>query len=86
MNSFSLIRRNPTSAAQVQEILGLPDDRWSELKIEFGLDLIGTAEVTFLLTGEQTVALAQLAIMHADDDCATQRSIESVQNDLMDDE
>jgi hypothetical protein len=59
--SYSYIARQPETAERIQEILGLPDDMWSDLQVEFGLDMVGTAKVTLLLRAEQLIALAEVA-------------------------
>jgi hypothetical protein len=85
MDSFSVIKRNPEHAAQVRRILELPNDNWSDLKVEFGLGIVGLATVTIILTGEQTVALAALAVEHVNYDILRkERDVESIQRDLVD--
>lgn len=67
MTSAALLNRDSATADEVQRIMGLPDDRWSEINISFSTEEFGTATVTFLLTGEQLVALAQLAVVELDE-------------------
>ena len=61
MESFAVIRQGYDDAHRVQKILNLPDEAWSDIKVKFGLDEVATAEVTFLLTGDQLQALASIA-------------------------
>lgn len=56
-----MIRRNPATARQVEQILGLPDSRWAGLEIAFGNNGVAIASVDLLITGEQLAALAALA-------------------------
>ncbi len=67
MTSAALLNRDSATADEVQRIMGLPDDRWSEINVSFSTEEFATATVTFLLTGEQLVALAQLAVVELDD-------------------
>lgn len=60
MNAAAILRRNPTTATRVREILGLPNDAWDNLNVAFGHGEIATATVTLLLTRAQIVALAEL--------------------------
>lgn len=69
METYAVIRRGQEDAPRVQEIMGLPDDAWSEIKVSFGLDEVAVAEVTFLLTGEQLIALAELAFKRVGSSC-----------------
>lgn len=71
METYAYIQQGLKDATRVREILRLPDDAWSDIKIRFGLDEHGTAEVTFLLTGEQLIALAEVAFKrNTSNDCA----------------
>jgi hypothetical protein len=56
-----LFHRNPTTAREVERILRLPDDSWTEVHVAFGNDEPATVTVTLLVTGEQLVELAILA-------------------------
>lgn len=58
---LAFMRRGPLIGAQVRAILGLPNDDWCDLEVEFGLDDVARAKVTLLLTPEQLASLASLA-------------------------
>jgi hypothetical protein len=51
--SAVFLKREPNTAWRVTEILGLPDENWSEIEVQFGLDQPATATVTLLITKEQ---------------------------------
>lgn len=85
MDTFSVIKRSPEAAQRTREILGIPEAQdWSDLKVEFGLDLVGTATVTFLLSSQQTIELAELAAQRVDLDLLRGRAVEDIQRDLVD--
>jgi len=56
-----MLRRNPAHAARCTEILGLPDEAWTDVQIEFGTDNLAIARVGIVLRPDQLVALATLA-------------------------
>lgn len=56
-----VLRRNKETATRCEEILGLPNGRWSDVQIEFGTDNVAMASVRLFLTPWQLVALAELA-------------------------
>lgn len=58
----ALLKRNPETAAAVRSILGLPNDRWSEVSVVFGLNDVATATVTLLVSPSQLKALADLVV------------------------
>lgn len=72
MSTFSILDRNPETADRVQEILGLPDEAWSEVQISFGTEEFATAKVTLLLRSEQLTALAELAAHEAQNSCVAE--------------
>lgn len=63
--SYAYLRKQPETAERLGEILGLPDERWTELHVEFGADEVATATVTLLLRADQLIALAELAAVDA---------------------
>lgn len=56
----SHLRRNPEIARQIEEILGLPNDRWDACDVNFGHDDLAQVRITLFLTAEQVVDLARL--------------------------
>lgn len=70
LTSVSLLKSNPETAARVKEIMGLPNDNWSDIQIQFGLNEFAEVRVTFIPTGEQVHALAWLAIHQLENSCA----------------
>lgn len=74
-NSISMIPRNQAAGDRTREILGLPEGvEWSELRVEFGLDLPGTVTLTLFVTGEQVRDLAQLAIRELGNSCSSEET------------
>jgi hypothetical protein len=63
----AILPRNARTAERVQEILQLPDERWSSVSVVFDTDEVATASVTFLLSHEQAVALAECLTNIAED-------------------
>jgi hypothetical protein len=61
VDSFAILKRNEKTGNEVQRILGLPNNNWSDVQIAFGTDEIATAKVTLLLTGDQLNELAIIA-------------------------
>lgn len=57
--AFAVLKRNPETAAAIQRILGLPDDRWSDIQITLTLDGVATATVDLLLSPQQLVDLVE---------------------------
>ena len=58
---IAMFRRSPGTAERIREILRLPDDMFTEVRVEINSDAAATATVSLILSGEQLVALATLA-------------------------
>lgn len=56
----AFLKRTALSEERVRTILGLPDDGWNDLQVEFGHDGIATARVSLLLSKDQLLALADV--------------------------
>ena len=73
LTSVSMLKTNPDTYARCHEILGIPDTvEWSDLKVEFGTDDVGTVTLVLLPTGEQVRALAELAITKTPSSCVAE--------------
>lgn len=71
LSSYSVLKQDVETYSRCHEILGLPEGvEWSELKVEFGIDDIGTVTLVLLPTGEQVRNLAELAIQRIHDSCS----------------
>lgn len=55
---IAVMHRNRETGEAVKRILGLPNDAWTDVSIQFSTDDIATATVTFLLTTDQVKDLA----------------------------
>ena len=58
----SVIPRSHESADRVREILGLPDDAWSELRVTFGIGEVAKIEVTLIPRPQQLWDLLSLVV------------------------
>lgn len=58
--SFVMLRRKREHAAEIERILGLPNDRWLDVEIKLTLDEIAVANVTLMLSPEQFKELIDL--------------------------
>lgn len=70
LSSFSVLRSHSDDYQKCHEILGLPaETEWTSLKVEFGINEVGTVTLVLLPTGEQIRDLAELAIQNMQDSC-----------------
>jgi hypothetical protein len=58
-NSAYLPRR-PETARQVEAILGLPNQSWASVRVEFATDELATATVVLFIDNDQARQLASL--------------------------
>jgi hypothetical protein len=61
LKNVAILRTGPEMGDRVRAILELPHDEWLSVKIEVSIDDPATATVTMMISGEQLVALAQVA-------------------------
>lgn len=60
MTTYPLLRRNQATATRIEEIMGI-SGLWTDIALNMTLDDPPTVTVTWAVTSEQLVALAQLA-------------------------
>lgn len=63
--SAAFLQPSPEMAARIENILGIvnngaPGDGWSGIKMEIASDEFATVQVTFLISVDQAVEIAQL--------------------------
>lgn len=61
----SFLRCDAATATRIGEILGLDPAMMTDVKVTFGLEDVGVAQVELLLNHEQLMALAQLSRMES---------------------